>query len=317
MNIINKKIDFWFIKFPIIFPIIYFSILYFFPNSESYLIVLTILLLAEPHFAATWPIFINKKNTQYIQKNKFSLIYGNLFIFIFCILGFIFFRNTFLLIFYFFNVFHVTKQSIGVLRLYENKEIGLNFKIHSIYIFNALFFLIGFFKFYTNTIDEITMVYVNYVVYLSLILTIILFYFKYRDLRKIFLMISGIIIFLPICFIENPVHGILMGVTIHYSQYLIITAKVKIGREGFKIESLFELTKKLSKSNFLKFILIYSLLMTFFSISTKIFINESFLKNLLIIPITFQMLHFYIDSYIWRFRDAHNRKEVFRYILND
>jgi len=57
--------------------------------------------------------------------------------------------------------------------------------------------------------------------------------------------------------------------------------------------------------------------MTFFSISTKIFINESFLKNLLIIPITFQMLHFYIDSYIWRFRDAHNRKEVLRYILND
>jgi len=57
--------------------------------------------------------------------------------------------------------------------------------------------------------------------------------------------------------------------------------------------------------------------MYFFSLSPKLFADEVFLKNLLLIPITFQMLHFYIDSYIWRFRDKHNRDEVLKYILND
>lgn len=317
MKVINQKIDFWLIKFPIIFPVIYFLILYAFPNSETYLIFFTILLLAEPHFAATWPIFINTKNKQYIKKNKLPLIYGNLFILFFCIFGFFYFRNSFLLIFYLFNIYHVTKQSAGILKLYESKNVGLVFKINAIYIFNSIFFLVGFFKFYTNIIPASMANLINYCIYLSIIFTIIIFYFKYRNLKKIFLMISGIIIFLPICFVTNPVHAILMGVTIHYSQYLIITSKVKFGREGININNLGKLIKTLVKNNFLKFILIYSLLMTFFSLSPMLFADEVFLKNLLLIPITFQMLHFYIDSYIWRFKDKHNRDEVLKYILND
>ena len=35
-----------------------------------------------------------------------------------------------------------------------------------------------------------------------------------------------IIIFYPICFVEKPLHGIVMGVTMHYIQYLALTHKV-------------------------------------------------------------------------------------------
>ena len=43
--------------------------------------------------------------------------------------------------------------------------------------------------------------------------------------------------------------------------------------------------------------------------------NESiFLKSLIVIPITGQMLHFYIDSFIWRFSEKHNREVVLKYI---
>ena len=56
--IYNKSVDLWFIKFPILFPIIYFSLLYMFPSYENYLIIATIILLAEPHFGATWSIFL-------------------------------------------------------------------------------------------------------------------------------------------------------------------------------------------------------------------------------------------------------------------
>ena len=55
--IINKNLDLILIKFPIIFPLIYGMVLYSFPQYENILIFATLLLLAEPHFGATWPFF--------------------------------------------------------------------------------------------------------------------------------------------------------------------------------------------------------------------------------------------------------------------
>ena len=53
-----------FVKFPILFPIIYGTILYTMPSLETQLVFITILILAETHFGATWPFFIDKVNYQ-------------------------------------------------------------------------------------------------------------------------------------------------------------------------------------------------------------------------------------------------------------
>ena len=42
--------------------------------------------------------------------------------------------------------------------------------------------------------------------------------------------------------------------------------------------------------------------------------NSHILSYLIIIPITGQMLHFYIDSFIWRFSESHNREVSLKYI---
>ena len=70
----NNKAEFFLIKFPIIFPIIYGLALFLFPNFETYLIFFTILILAETHFGATWPFFLSKSNKPYIDNNKIALI---------------------------------------------------------------------------------------------------------------------------------------------------------------------------------------------------------------------------------------------------
>ena len=57
----------FFVKFPILFPLIYMFILYSFPSFETQLIFITILVLAETHFGATWPFFISKVNYNYIK----------------------------------------------------------------------------------------------------------------------------------------------------------------------------------------------------------------------------------------------------------
>ena len=56
--------------------------------------------------------------------------------------------------------------------------------------------------------------------------------------------------------------------------------------------------------------------MTLFSLIGK---SKSISENLyflLLIPITGQMLHFYIDSFIWRFSDEHNRNVTLKHLLD-
>ena len=97
-----------------------------------------------------------------------------------------------------------------------------------------------------------------------------------------------------------------MGVTMHYTQYLYLTNYVYKSR---KIEN---------KSTNLKFfryfliIIIYALIMTFFSYFGKY--EGSLLKNLIIIPILGQMLHFYLDSQLWKFSIKHNRDNILKHL---
>ena len=94
----------------------------------------------------------------------------------------------------------------------------------------------------------------------------------------------------------------------HYTQYLYLTSRVN----KLRLDD-FEINKKRVKFKILNFALIifvYALIMTFFSS-----LGESKIYNFLIfIPILGQMLHFYIDSQIWKFREQHNREYTLKYI---
>ena len=46
-------------------------------------------------------------------------------------------------------------------------------------------------------------------------------------------------------------------------------------------------------------------------------LNNDFLKMLIIIPITGQMLHFYLDSQLWKFSEKHNRENILKHILGN
>ena len=160
----NVDYQFLLVKFPIIFPLIYAFILYSFPSLETALIILTILLLAETHFGATWPFLLDKNNFEYIEKNKIALIVIPIIIIFLSLIGFFLINKLFLLIFFAANMFHVTRQSFGVCKLYC-KEIDENkFQETSIYTIALIFFLIGFFRFYLPVIEEENILSLNIVV---------------------------------------------------------------------------------------------------------------------------------------------------------
>ena len=114
----NKKIiisnisDTFLIKFPIIFPIIYFFSLSIFPEHENLILFTTLLLLAEPHFGATWPFLLNIKNKEEIKNKRVIYIVFPILLAIFSLIGFFTFYSVFILLFFTFNIFHVTRQSI-------------------------------------------------------------------------------------------------------------------------------------------------------------------------------------------------------------
>ena len=75
-------------------------------------------------------------------------------------------------------------------------------------------------------------------------------------------------------------------------------------------------SKRIPRKNIREFhgkpIIAYSIVMSVLSIFGK---NDSeFLSSLIIIPITGQMLHFYLDSQLWKFSEQHNRENILRYL---
>lgn len=299
--------EFFFVKFPIIFPIIYGFLIFSFPHYEIYVIFLFILLLAEPHFAATWPFFLDKVNRDHIIQNKSAFIVIPILIIILSLIGFFYSTSLFLLVFFAANVFHVARQSYGIAVLYLKKIDEKIYQEYSIYFFNLIFFLIGVIRFYLSNSTFNSFLYeISFGVSLLLTFNFINYFVKY-GLRNIFTLISGTVIFYPVCFVDNPVHVIIMSVTIHYSQYLFFTHKIFIKRNENEINY--------KKKLFFYFLIIsiYSIFMSFFSISKSFELN--FLKNLLIIPIIGQMLHFYLDSQLWRFSIKHNRNNVLNHII--
>ena len=156
-------------------------------------------------------------------------------------------------------------------------------------------------------IQEENLIILNFVI-ISSMLIIFWFEFKKFGFSENFLtLITGVLIFYPVCFVANPVHAIIMGVTMHYSQYLYLISKVINKRNSEN-----DFNKKSKIFSFLFVIVVYSLIMSILSIFGK---NDSeFLKTLIFIPITGQMLHFYLDSQLWKFSEQHNRENILRYL---
>lgn len=306
MNILFNK-EVMLVKFPIIFPLIYIFILYTFPSFETQLVFITILLLAETHFGATWPFFLNKVNLNYISQNKLSLVFTPLILTLFCVVGFFYFKNFFLLIFFAANVYHVTRQSFGIMNLYTKNIEEKKYYSNTIYIFNFIFFLIAFFRFYIPIIENNHLLLLNLLIIILMLISITPQIKKFGYSENTLTLITGVLIFYPVCFVSNPVHAIIMGVTMHYSQYLFLTSKVMKKRSKEDTAH-----KKNYLTSFWVVVGVYAIIMSVLSIFGK---NDSeFLKNLIFIPITGQMLHFYLDSQLWKFSVEHNRNNILRHL---
>jgi hypothetical protein len=311
MNSIKLDAQFFLVKFQVIFPILYGLCLFNFPQFETELIIITILLLAETHFGATWPFLLDKTNYSFLKTNRISLVIIPIMIVIGSLLGFIFIKNFFLLIFFAANMYHVTRQSFGIGKLYCNDDIERKYQENIIYIINFLFFIIGILRFYYPLINESNIFYLNIVVLVLLFSSSLLYLAKFGFSQNFLIFTTGCLIFYPICFVGNPVHAIIMGVTMHYTQYLYLTYNVNKMRDQNANGAKKKFFSRKS-INYLAIIIVYSIIMSVLSLFGKY--DDVILRSLIIIPIIGQMLHFYLDSQLWKFSVKHNRDNTLSYL---
>ena len=234
-----------------------------------------------------------------------GLVSFPIIIVVFSLIGYFYFKPTFLLIFFAANMFHVTRQSFGVCKLYTKKQSEIKFQEIFIYILNFSFFFVGFFRFYLPLISSENIFLLNLITLILLFIILLFYLYKFSLSDGFYTFCTGLIIFYPICFVENPVHAIIMGVTMHYTQYLYLTHKVFKGRENND-------EKKSNKFNYFITIIFYAVVMSILSLFGKS--SNEILNYLIIIPIIGQMLHFYLDSQLWKFSNPHNRENVLNYI---
>ncbi len=311
-RVINSNFsDTFFIKFPIIFPIIYFFSLYIFPEHENLILFITLLLLAEPHFGATWPFLINTKNKEEIKNKRVIYIFFPIMLAIFSLVGFFTFYSVFILLFFAFNIFHVTRQSVGISKLFATNLEQINFEKYVIYGVNIFFFIIGILRFNLTNLIQLDTFYITSLIIIVISISSIIFFMKFRDFGSLLTLITGCLIFLPICFMEKPIHALVMGVTMHYSQYLVLTLRVHEGRKK-DLENKMESKSIFSYfSNFIIIISIYGLVMSILAFAPN---YDATLKNLIVIPLIGQMIHFYLDSFLWRFQEQHHRDVTYKYL---
>ena len=141
-----------------------------------------------------------------------------------------------------------------------------------------------------------------------MLVSLIIYFFKYKISDSFYTYITGLIIFYPICFVDNPVHAIIMGVTMHYTQYLYLTNKVFNGRHQNQII-------QTSRKTYIGSIIIYASFMSILSLFGKS--SNEILNLLIIIPIIGQMIHFYLDSQLWKFSKDHNRENTLKFIKSN
>ena len=119
---------------------------------------------------------------------------------------------------------------------------------------------------------------------------------------------TGAAIYFPYCFVQFPQDAVAIGVAMHWCQYLAINYAV-YGRHapaGSSKPGTWQPWLVMSS------IAGYAVVMAAIGTAggTSLRPNSSWV----LIPLCGQLIHYYLDAFIWRFSDPHIRKNVGRFL---
>jgi len=311
--------DLLLICIPLFVPISYYTLTIYFPSHNSILFFIYLFILGETHFGATWLFFLYPNNRAWVMKNKYYSIYIPVIVIAALIIVAIRSLDFVLLVILIYNVFHVTRQSTGVIKIYADRNSNIKTELIYIYISNFLCIAVGLFRF----IIPINIVNENLFIISCIIILVSCTYFismllRPRANKSIYFIAStftGIFLFSPLLFANTIQDAFAMGVGMHYSQYLAIVIPINLRRlsqrdRGNNIKWI-----NIKKNNYM-LILILLYLLLYSGIMVSLTFSKGYLNYYYLIPVFLQLAHFYLDSFIWRFSNDHIKNNVGKYLFS-
>ena len=311
--------DLLLICIPLFVPISYYTLTIYLPSYNSLLFFIYLFILGETHFGATWLFFLYPNNREWVMKNKYYSIYIPVIVIAALIILAIRSINLVLLLILIFNFFHVTRQSTGVIKLYADRNSNIKIELIYIYISNILCVAVGLFRFIIpiNIVNDNLFIISCFIILVSCTY-FILFLFRPRVNLNIYFnssVLTGIFLFSPLLFANTIQDAFAMGVGMHYSQYLALVIPINVRRlsqrdRGNKIQLIS------NKRNNILFLIILLYLLLYSGIMVSLTFSKRYLDYIYLIPVFFQLAHFYIDSFIWRISNDHIKNNVAKYIYS-
>lgn len=285
------------------------------PEPYNYIALGIILfLLAEPHFLVTIPIIGGFKDKNNFAMEIFGEVYGWRTVFIYfpgaCLIVFgIFLIVDFkiaTLLFLAVNFFHVNRQSSGVVKLSLISSGVASLELREIisrllWAPSVLCFSVFVFQQMTGMVIDPGLSWVGFV----LALTISMYacwYLSNGCGAAIMSHVTGSLIWLPGLVYEEVLPVIVLGVSMHYLQYLYLSIRVLNGQIHDSSSG-----KKSRVIGIVGWLIIGSAVMT-----TAAFNDQ--LMMAIAIPMFVQMYHFIVDSFLWRGSCPSIRANVVGYV---
>lgn len=120
--VVSKKFDLTFFLLPFLMGGVYFLLIYFFPAYALIITAVVWVVFAQAHFGSTWFIYFDKKNREYYRQHPFTYYVMPLAVAA-AVLSIGYVNLTLLVVLISIaSLYHVTKQSYGVLQLYRMKN---------------------------------------------------------------------------------------------------------------------------------------------------------------------------------------------------
>jgi hypothetical protein len=308
----SRRSEFLFLIFPFWIPLVYLALIRAFPANPVLVFTLFVLVLGETHFAATWLFFSLPSNRSWVKKNLNKIIVVPAVLLTLYFAFSLYSPAKGALLGSLFSAVHVTRQSIGVARLYRAPRNGIHEIL--IYVFSGIFLMVGAVRFFVpESVENVLFIFTTFTLRLifvaaSLIMIFLIFVLYKNKMSLNLATTTGMLMYAPYVFVTNPMHAVAMGVGMHWCQYLALTYKIYL-RDLDVIPNIY--TKRTRNlKNIKKFVFIVSYAFITTAIITKLGTVFSWRESILAIPLTLQAFHYYLDAFIWKFSDPEIRINI-------
>ncbi len=305
MNIYqSRRIDFILIACPIYISLMYMGVTYLFEDKKIIIFFIFMMIFGETHFAATWLYFSDAANRKWIWCNKYHLILLPIALCTLYVCVGLMSIDLAILIGSIASGIHVTRQSIGVFRLFAGRQ---NLKYEAIiYLLSFSWLAIGFYRFYLIEYVEYTIItksvdYIRYLLCIMSVIAVALFYKSRRTVNAVASLATGLSIYAAYGFVSDVKDAVVIGVGMHWCQYIALTGKIYFLNKSQR-------SSVIKRNLLIIFLIFYAIV--FASIDTDFGSTYQSKNILVLIPLTLQLYHYYIDAFIWQFSDPHIRKHT-------